>query len=484
MDLPETDSEDEMAPGWEERCTADGFVFYAHHGTKTTQWQHPRTNKRKRVTGELPFGWERQITEDGKVFFVDHINHKTTYTDPRLAFAVEETHTLNDFRQRFDASSTGIQVLHGRDLSGKVAVVTGANCGVGYETVRSLAYHGCTVILACRDVRKGEAAVAQLQSQRPSASCHVMHLDLASLASVRTFAHTLTLRFRVCNILILNAGVLASQHSLTEDGYERTWQVNHLSQLYLALLLAPSLTTSARIIFVSCEAHRFAMLDTQTLTDEVLSPPHATSFTPIMAYCNTKLCNVLTALELQRRFGERGINCYAVHPGNALSSSLTRHWWGYRLLHSFVRPFTKSLQQACSSTVFCAASPDLAQYGGLYVNNCVPCRPAPAALDPVMANRLWVSSLAMIERILGRRAFNLQYLPGVEQKGQVKGDGSKQDDDTAEDWLSERFGKESPEYGTDYWAGHLHLTSQLPAPDNISGSVSSSCPHSTNKDGQ
>lgn len=83
------------------------------------------------MPSELPFGWERQITEDGKVFFVDHINHKTTYTDPRLAFAVEETHTLSDLRQRFDASSTGIQVLHGRDLTGKVAVVTGANGGVG-----------------------------------------------------------------------------------------------------------------------------------------------------------------------------------------------------------------------------------------------------------------------------------------------------------------------------------------------------------------
>lgn len=80
---------------------------------------------------ELPFGWERQITEEGKVFFVDHINHKTTYTDPRLAFAVEESKSLTDLQQRFDSSTTGIQVLHGRDLTGHVAIVTGANCGIG-----------------------------------------------------------------------------------------------------------------------------------------------------------------------------------------------------------------------------------------------------------------------------------------------------------------------------------------------------------------
>ncbi|KAK8719112.1 hypothetical protein OTU49_014227, partial [Cherax quadricarinatus] len=131
MEIPETDSEDEMAPGWEERCTTDGLVFYAHHATKTTQWHHPRTNKKKRVTGELPFGWERQITEEGKVFFVDHLNHKTTYTDPRLAFAVEESKSLTDLRQRFDSSTTGIQILHGRDLTGRIAIVTGANCGIG-----------------------------------------------------------------------------------------------------------------------------------------------------------------------------------------------------------------------------------------------------------------------------------------------------------------------------------------------------------------
>lgn len=409
MDIPETDSEDEMAPGWEERCTADGFVFYAHHATQTTQWQHPRTNKKKKVTGELPYGWERQITEEGKVFFVDHVNHKTTYTDPRLAFAEEETRSLGDLRQRFDSSTTGVQVLHGRDLTGRVAVVTGGNAGIGFETVRSLAYHGCTVVMACRDVARGESAVARIHTQRPHAALHVLQLDLASLISVKNFAHAFSLQFGRCDILILNAGVFGLPHAHTSDGFEVMFQVNHLSHFYLCLLLQPLLAKSApaRVIFVSCEAHRFASLDVDSLREEVLSPSPRSPFSSTTSYCNTKLCNVLCALEMQRRFGDQGINSYAVHPGNAVASGLARHWWGYRLLFSLVQPFTKTLQQACASSVFCAASNDLARYGGVYVNNCVPCMPSAQAMDSVLGHRLWVVSLKMIEGVLGQRAFNL-----------------------------------------------------------------------------
>ncbi|XP_053650200.1 WW domain-containing oxidoreductase isoform X2 [Cherax quadricarinatus] len=411
MEIPETDSEDEMAPGWEERCTTDGLVFYAHHATKTTQWHHPRTNKKKRVTGELPFGWERQITEEGKVFFVDHLNHKTTYTDPRLAFAVEESKSLTDLRQRFDSSTTGIQILHGRDLTGRIAIVTGANCGIGYETARSLAYHGCTVVFACRDLTKAEAAIARIQKQRPSSTCHALQVDLASLTSVRMFAHTFSVRFGRCDVLLLNAGVFGLPHTLTEDGLETTFQVNHLSQFYLALLLQPLLvqSTPARVIFVSSESHRFATLNTENISEDLLSPSHKSSYTSIIAYCNTKLCNVLTALEMQRRFGDQGINCYAVHPGNAVSTYLTRHWWAYRLLYAVVRPFTKSLQ-ACATSVYCAASVDISRFGGIYVNNCVPCLPSQSSLDSILSNRLWITSLSMIEHVLGRRAFSMQPL--------------------------------------------------------------------------
>ena len=130
---PETDSEDELPPGWEERATPGGEVYYANHLQLSTQWTHPRTGKKKTVSGSLPFGWERRHLADDKILYVNHQEQKTSYIDPRLAFAkeIQDQGGLKDFRQRFDGSSNALQVLHGLDLSKKIAVVTGANSGIG-----------------------------------------------------------------------------------------------------------------------------------------------------------------------------------------------------------------------------------------------------------------------------------------------------------------------------------------------------------------
>ncbi|KAI1297427.1 WW domain-containing oxidoreductase [Halotydeus destructor] len=130
------------------------------HQDESTQWTHPESGKKKRVSGELPFGWEKTVEADGTVIFVE-----TSYTDPRLAFAVEDKEAGDDVRQQFGASSTGLRVLQGRDLSGKVAIVTG---GIGYETCRALAYHGAPVIMACRETERVSVAIATIVSERVS----------------------------------------------------------------------------------------------------------------------------------------------------------------------------------------------------------------------------------------------------------------------------------------------------------------------------
>uniref|UniRef100_V9ID37 WW domain-containing oxidoreductase n=1 Tax=Apis cerana TaxID=7461 RepID=V9ID37_APICE len=223
--LNDSDSEDELPPGWEEMTTANGNVYYVNHYTKGTQWTHPRTGRTKTVEGELPSGWERRVAEDGQVLFVDHINHTTTYTDPRLAFATEYRELSHPMRQRFDGSSTALSVLHGRDLRGKIAIVTGANTGIGFETARSLALHGCTVIIACRDLKKGTEAVEKIKQERENVLCETLHLDLSSLHSVREAAEKFKQKYRTLHILILNAGVFAIPYQLTKDGYETTFQI-------------------------------------------------------------------------------------------------------------------------------------------------------------------------------------------------------------------------------------------------------------------
>lgn len=403
--LPDTDSEDELPPGWEERATLDGKVYYANHVTKSTQWSHPRTGKKKKVTGELPHGWEKKVTEDGNVFYVDHINHKTTYTDPRLAFAVEEKEFPTDIRQRFDASTHALQILHGRDLGGKIAIITGANCGIGYETARALAYHGCEIYFACRNRESTMEAMEKICKERPNSIVHYIHLDLASFKSIEEFCVKFEREKKNISMLILNAGTFGLPFSLTEDGFEATFQVNHLGHFYLVKLLTPLLLKSApcRVVVLTSESHRQSFITTQNISEERLSPKTANGFYSIIAYNDSKLCNLLFSNELNRRLSTFKIFSNAVHPGNLVSSYLSRNWWLYRLLFAFVRPFTKSLAQASATTVYCATAYELEGVGGMYFNNCFRCKPSKSADDEDLAKLLWELSESMISRALENR---------------------------------------------------------------------------------
>ncbi|XP_026569915.1 WW domain-containing oxidoreductase isoform X3 [Pseudonaja textilis] len=160
--LDDTDSEEELPPGWEERTTKDGWVYYANHLEERTQWDHPKSGKRKRVAGDLPYGWEQETDENGQVYFVDHINKRTTYLDPRMAFTVEDNPMKTNMKQKYDGNTTAMEVLEGRDLSGKVIIITGANAGIGFETAKSFALHGAHVILACRNTLRADEAVRQI----------------------------------------------------------------------------------------------------------------------------------------------------------------------------------------------------------------------------------------------------------------------------------------------------------------------------------
>ncbi|KAF7242686.1 WW domain-containing oxidoreductase [Varanus komodoensis] len=160
--LDDTDSEEELPPGWEERTTKDGWVYYANHLEERTQWDHPKSGKRKRVAGDLPYGWEQETDENGQVYFVDHINKRTTYLDPRLAFTVEDAPMKPSTKQKYDGNTTAMEILQGRDMSGKVVMITGANSGIGFEMAKSFALHGAHVILACRNMQRASNAVQRI----------------------------------------------------------------------------------------------------------------------------------------------------------------------------------------------------------------------------------------------------------------------------------------------------------------------------------
>lgn len=395
--MDDTDSEDELPPGWEERSTKDGWVYYANHEEMKTQWEHPKTGKKKRCAGALPYGWEQETDSKGQIYYVDHINKRTTYFDPRQAFTVEDIQVKP---KRFDGNTCALDVLQNRDLSDKVIVITGANSGIGFETARSFALHGAHVILACRNKSRASKAVSLITEEWHKARAEAMTLDLASLRSVREFAEAFKARKLPLHILVCNAAVCTQPWSLTEDGLESTFQICHLGHFYLVQLLQDVLRCSApaRVVVVSSESHRFTdLVDSCGKVDlNLLSPPQK-EYWSMLAYNRAKLCNILFSDELHRRMSTLGVTCNAVHPGNMMYTSIHRSWWLMTLLFTFARPFTKSMQQGAATTVYCAVAPELEGLGGMYFNNCYRCLPSLQAQDPAAALSLWELSERLIQ---------------------------------------------------------------------------------------
>lgn len=343
--------------------------------------------------------------ETGKTLFIDHQNNTTTYTDPRLAFAVEETpQNIAEVRQRFDSRSTALQVLHGRDLRGKRALITGCNTGIGLETARSLAHHGCAVIMANRNEQATMEAIQRFEKEKPNSAnlLHFQQVDLSSMASVREFVNTVKLTETHLDYVILNAAVFGLPFTTTVDGLETHFQVCHLSHFYIATRLESLFDHRTRIVVVSSESHRMDNLPEQNLSEEHVNVP-ASKYWSMMAYNNVKLCNVVLARELGRRWQSKGISVASCHPGNMVSSGLSRNWWFYRLLFALVRPFTKTWQQAASTTIYCATAPELTGLSGLYFNNCYICETSKKAQSDYLGERLWEISEEVIARIDGQR---------------------------------------------------------------------------------
>lgn len=346
----------------------------------------------------LPLGWVKQVDGEGRVIFINSEKNIQSLTDPRLAFA-EEQSSMGAPRQKFDASSTALAVLHGKDLNGKVAVITGASSGIGLETAKSLAFHGAEIVFACRNRTLTEQAMNAIREEQRNVKLKFIHVELTSLRSCKKFCEDVKLQYNHLDYLILNAGVFALPHTLTEDGLETTFQVSHLSHFYICMGLSDLLAKHSRVVIVSSESHRFAFLPSNGLTKDILSPSPS-KYWSMVQYNNAKLCNVLFAHELGRRWLTRGISVFAVHPGNMVSTGIQRNYWLYRILFQLVRIFTKSLQQAAATTVYCATASELSHMTGIYFNNCYICEPSKLSQNPQLAQELWELSETMIKEIL------------------------------------------------------------------------------------
>lgn len=296
----------------------------------------------------------------------------------------------------FDATTTTDEVMADVDLSGKTVLVTGASAGLGVETTRALAAARAEVVMAVRDKAKGEAAVEAIRASAPDARLELAELDLASLDSVRAFAASVLERHPRIDLLINNAGVMAPPLLRTAEGFELQMGTNHLGHFLLTNLITPAVVAAApaRVINLSSRGH--------LRSDIRWDDPHwrTTEYDKWEGYGQSKTANILFSVELDHRLRDQGVRAFAVHPGvimTELSRHLTRDDVGtLRSRSPGGRLEFKTTEQGAATTVWGATSRDLDGTGGLYLDDCQIGEPAPYAVDPESAARLWTWSEAEV----------------------------------------------------------------------------------------
>ncbi len=317
----------------------------------------------------------------------------------------------------FGATSTTDDVLSGMNLKGKRILVTGVSSGLGVETARSLVAHGAQVVGAARDLNKATAATEQVKKDAAAngGSFELVELDLANLKSVRACADALRAKGQPFDVVIANAGVMATPFGHTADGFETQFGTNHLGHFVLVNRIASLIRDGGRLINLSSSGHRYANVDLDDPNFE------RTPYEPFVAYGRSKTANILFALAFDRRHRDRGVRAAAVHPGG-IRTELGRYAEPGRIekiVEEINRqlaaqgkgPFQwKTIPQGAATSVWAAVVAPANGIGGQYCENChvghiVP-DDAPItavsegvrgyALDPNSADALWKKSEELV----------------------------------------------------------------------------------------
>jgi len=311
----------------------------------------------------------------------------------------------------FGATSTTDDVLAGVDLSGKRILVTGVSAGLGVETARVLAAHGAQVVGAARDLTKAKMATEPVRAAAAKGGgLELVELDLASLKSVRACADALVAAGKPFDVVIANAGVMATPFGKTADGFETQFGTNHLGHFVLVNRIASLMKPGARLVNLASSGHRFSDID--------LEDPNFdhTEYAPFIAYGRSKTANILFAVEFDRRHKANGVRAVAVHPGG-IQTELGRHLTpeDIQALVDSINAANpggppafewKTIPQGAATSVWAAVVAPADLVGGLYCEDCHVAEPQESAdiragvrayaLDPERAKALWAKSEEMV----------------------------------------------------------------------------------------
>jgi len=321
----------------------------------------------------------------------------------------------------FDAASTAADVIHGIDLTGRIAIVTGGYSGIGVETVRVLANAGATVIVPTRNEAKATKALAGISNTR------IEPMDLTDPASIDAFVSRFIATGQPLHMLINSAGIMATPFERDARGYEIQFATNHLGHFQLTVGLLPALQRAqgARVVSVSSWGHRYSPVVFDDISFE------QREYNPWLSYGQSKTANILFAVELDARYQADGIRAFAVHPGLIVDTGLGKYMSREDLKSAGVidedgKPIIdpsrnlKNVPQGAATSVWCAVSPQLNGMGGVYAENAdiSPIRQEevptsndasvrlrkgangvlPYAIDSDNARRLWEVSQSMVSR--------------------------------------------------------------------------------------
>lgn len=284
-------------------------------------------------------------------------------------------------------------------MEDRVVIVTGANSGIGLETARALAKQGAHVVITARDEGKGAAARAQVKESAGHDRVDLLLGDFNRLADVRRLGEEILARYSRVDVLVNNAGAILDQRRLTDDGYEATFQVNHLAPYLLTRILLDRLLESApsRVVNVSSGAHPAGgPLDFDDLMSE-------RGYLGFRVYARSKLANILFTKELARRYGDRGLTSFAVHPG-VVATGFGRDGdtsGVFALGVKLFAPFFLSAAKGARTSIHCASAQGLEEHSGRYFVRSRPSRTLIAqAEDPAAAARLWEVSEQLVSAFL------------------------------------------------------------------------------------
>ena len=272
------------------------------------------------------------------------------------------------------------------NLNNKLCIVTGANSGIGKETVRAFAQQGAYVVMVCRNEQRAHQAKEELVAHTGHAGIEVMLADLAIQHDVRQLANKISDKFGKVDVLVNNAGIIADEREETLDGIEKTLAVNHLAPFLLTNLLLNHLKKSedARVVNVSSEVHRLG-----AKSFDINDLQLRTGYSAMRAYGVSKLCNIMFTHELAKRTQGNNITTNSLHPGVVRTQLAEEANWMMKLFYWIGSPFMRSPQSGAETSIYLATADEIQEQNGQYFRNKKVATPASIAFDDELTERLW-----------------------------------------------------------------------------------------------